>query len=46
MKANLRNPNIVKILSDPNFVSAINALSDVVGKNLTFTDVYKYYDNA
>lgn len=46
MKANLRNPNIVKITSDPNFVAAIEALGNVIGKKLTFEDVYKYYDNA
>lgn len=35
-----------KIVNNVNFVNAITEVSKAVGDNLTFYDIYKYYDNA
>lgn len=46
MKENMNEAYIRKIVSNENFVKAIAEVSKAVGTNLTFYDIYKYYDNA
>ena len=43
---NIKNPDVIKIINDPSFQKAIAAVSKVLKTNLTFWNMYKYYDNA
>lgn len=45
MTQNQQNPEVIKIINDPSFQLAILAVSNVLKTNLTFWDMYKYYDN-
>lgn len=46
MTQNKQNPDVIIIVNDLSFQKAITSLSNVLKTNLTFWDVYKYYDNA
>jgi hypothetical protein len=46
METNKRDPYVQSIVANENFTRAVQALGAVVGKELTFFDVYQLYDNA
>jgi hypothetical protein len=46
MAANKQDSYVQKITSNENFTKAVDAVSKALDLNLTFFDIYKYYDNA
>ena len=46
MLQNKQNPDVLRIINDPSFQKAIASVSNVLKSNVTFWDIYKFYDNA
>jgi hypothetical protein len=44
--ANQQKPEVKAIISDPSFQEAIAKVNAALKTNLTFWDIYKFYDNA